>query len=355
MKKLPVLILAIIFLACSSDRERKVSNKAIVPSPIQIKLENGNSNLVWGDTLNLTIRQEEGYVLNNVSLFLNDSVELPMPDFPFEWSWPTSELSLGNNVVRISAEGNGKVESKTLTFNVLSNTTPSKYSYKIVNTYTHDKKAYTQGLIYNDGMLIEGTGQKGLSSVRKVELESGKVIQILKNDENIFGEGICLLNDDIYQISWRSQVGFIYDKNTLAEKGRFYYKGEGWGITTDGEKLYRSDGSNKIHVHRAGDFKQLYTLEVFSNKGAVRDLNELEYIDGKIYANIWQKDDIAIIDPKTGKLEGLINLKGLLPGKLKENTTDVLNGIAYDEAKKRIFVTGKNWPKLYEISIIPTE
>jgi glutamine cyclotransferase len=172
-------------------------------------------------------------------------------------------------------------------------------------------------------------------------------------DDNLFGEGITLLGNKIYQLSWVSQVGFIYDVNTFKELNRFYYQGEGWGITTDGNKLFRSDGSNKIYIHNAQDLQVISILEVCTDKQPLNRLNELEYIDGKIYANIWQSDEIAVIDPSNGRCEAIINFKGILSKNDRDENTDVLNGIAYDKAGDRLFITGKNWPKLFEVKIYP--
>lgn len=227
------------------------------------------------------------------------------------------------------------------------------YGYEIVNTYPHDANAFTQGLIYENGFLYEGTGQKGHSSIRKVDLETGKVLQIYKLPDKYFGEGITIWKDKIVQLTWESETGFVYDKETFKLEREFSYKTEGWGITHDDKYLIMSDGSPTLSYLDPDTFELVSKVPVYYEGSLLPDLNELEYINGKIYANIWQTNDIAIIDPKTGNVESIIDLTGLLNIWDAEKQVDVLNGIAYDEKNKRLFVTGKWWPKLYEIKLVP--
>lgn len=295
--------------------------------------------------------REDSLTFENIEIEIGDSLLQSHRSFPIEVQLTTGSLKLGQHKIRISAVSGNRVENKSLTFSVLSNQVPLRYTYEVVNTYPHDDKAYTQGLIYWGGFLYEGTGQKQMSTLRKVELKSGKVVNKIKLNGELFGEGICMHENKIYQLTWSSQVGFIYNADTFEELGRFYYTGEGWGITSDGVVIYRSDGSHKIYKHHPDDFRVLDILEVCSDRAFINNLNELEYIDGKIYANIWQSDDIAIIDPKSGMLEARLGLKKILPGRDRDARTEVLNGIAYDEEGNRIFVTGKYWKKLFEIRI----
>lgn len=354
-KRIPAIGTLLLFLlACSSESEHRSSHVSAIKSPLELVLENGNSNLSLGDTLYISADQQSGSAtLSNIELYLNDSIQVQSETLPLKWKVSTNDLKLGKNRVRLSAQSAEKIENKVLSFTLMSDREPAQYSYKVVRSYPHDKLAYTQGLIFHDGFLYEGTGQKGRSSLRKVELETGKVIQKHDLDDNLFGEGIALLGNKLYQLSWVSQVGFIYDINTFKELNRFYYQGEGWGITTDGINLFRSDGSNKIYVHDPNDFQVISTIEVYTDKASLNRLNELEFIDGKIYANIWQSDDIAIIDPANGLCEAIISLKGLLSKNERDENTDVLNGIAYDMAGGRLFVTGKNWSKIFEIKLYP--
>jgi glutamine cyclotransferase len=228
---------------------------------------------------------------------------------------------------------------------------PLNYGYEIVNIYPHDPAAFTQGLVFVDGKLYEGTGEEGRSSLREVELETGHVLKKVDVPEPYFGEGIALLNGKIYQLTWQHQVGFVYDAKTFQQVGKFNYSGEGWGLTTDGHSLILSDGSNRIRFLDPDSFRVTKTIAVLDGKLAVNELNELEYVNGEIYANIWHDQRIATIDPQTGRVTGWIDLNGLLPPGDVTDEEAVLNGIAYDEAGKRLFVTGKLWPRLFEIKL----
>lgn len=232
--------------------------------------------------------------------------------------------------------------------------TTSVYTYEIVATYPHDANAFTQGLQYADGILYEGTGREGMSNVRHVDLKTGKVLKEAKNDPMYFGEGIVILGDKLYQLTYTSEKGFIYDKNTLAKLDSFKYRGEGWGLTTDGTSLIMSNGSAQIDFLDPATKTITRSIQVTDGGNQVMMLNELEYVKGEIWANIWMYDMIARIDPATGKVLGWIDLSGILPeAEQHPDGIDVLNGIAYDAATDRIFVTGKLWPKLFEIRIKP--
>jgi len=234
---------------------------------------------------------------------------------------------------------------------IYSDIVPKRYGYKVIHTYPHDIEAFTQGLVYDKGMLFEGTGQKTGSSLREVELQTGKVIRQHNLDASLFGEGIALYRDRIYQVTWENKVGFIYDKATFNVINRFYYSTQGWGLTTLNDKLVMSDGSNILAFYEPDMFTMVSRLEVYDNEKKIDSINELEYINGEIWANIWMSDLIARIDPSSGKVLGYIDLRGLLPESDKTPETDVLNGIAWDREGNRIFLTGKKWPKLFEIRI----
>jgi glutaminyl-peptide cyclotransferase len=226
------------------------------------------------------------------------------------------------------------------------------YTYEIIATYPHDPNAFTQGLQFVDGILYEGTGLEGRSVVRKVELKNGKVLEEVKSDPMYFGEGIVVLGQSIYQITYVTEKGFVYDKKSLAKVDSFTYKGEGWGLTTDGASLIMSNGSSRINFLDPLTRSTTRSIEVLDGSDPVWNINELEYIKGEIWANIWMTDRIVRIDPATGKVLGWIDVSGILPP--AERPRDgVLNGIAYDAATDRIFVTGKLWPKLFEIKIKP--
>jgi glutamine cyclotransferase len=226
------------------------------------------------------------------------------------------------------------------------------YSYNIVNTYPHDRNAFTQGLVFEDGVLYEGTGLLEHSTLRRVELETGEILQVYELQAQFFGEGITIYGNKIIQLTWQSNIGFVYDKNSFELLQEFNYSTEGWGITHDGTRLIMSDGTSTLHFLDPQTLEEIGQLEVFDNRGPVTRLNELEYIQGEIYANVWQTDRIARIAPETGRVVGWVELGGLLTAEDRVETVDVLNGIAYDAETDRLFVTGKLWPKLFEIELI---
>lgn len=226
------------------------------------------------------------------------------------------------------------------------------YDYTVVKTYPHDTGAYTQGLFYKDGALFEGTGGIGRSSIRKVDLETGEVMQRHALPMPYFGEGIVDWHDTLIQLTWQSQTGFVYDLETFTAKSRFGYAGEGWGLTRDEQQLYMSDGTNVLRILNPDTLAQTGSIRVTANGVPVPMLNELEWVKGEIYANVWMTDRIARIDPATGKVIGWIDLSGLFDTRQLPDAYDsVLNGIAYDAKGDRLFVTGKRWPKLFEITL----
>ena len=222
--------------------------------------------------------------------------------------------------------------------------------FEVVKVYPHDPQAFTQGLVFSGGMLYEGTGLNGRSGIRKVKLENGEVLQVQALEQRHFGEGIALVEDAIVQLTWQSGVGFVYDRKTFQRTRTFTYSGEGWGLTYDGTRLIMSDGSSTLRFLDPKTLAQTGKLQVRDGSRPVERLNELEVVKGEIFANIWQTDRIARISPKTGAVTGWIDLAGLLDPR-DARGADVLNGIAYDATADRLFVTGKLWPKLFEIRI----
>jgi glutaminyl-peptide cyclotransferase len=226
------------------------------------------------------------------------------------------------------------------------------YTYEVVNSWSHDTKAFTQGLSFYQGSLYESTGHYGASTLRKVELRTGKVSKKVDVSSQYFAEGMTIFHDKIYQLTWTGQKGFIYDLKSFRFEGEFAYEGEGWGLTNDGEFLILSDGTNRIRFLDPVTYKTVRAINVLDNGVPLLDLNELEYVKGEIYANIWKSERIVRIDPHTGKILGWLDLTGLLPHDERGSPSeDVLNGIAYDEKDDRLFVTGKRWPKLFEIRL----
>lgn len=228
------------------------------------------------------------------------------------------------------------------------------YGYRVVNEYRHDRDAFTQGLVFVDGTFYEGTGLEGESDLRQVELETGEVLRERPLDARYFGEGIAVLGDRVYQLTWRSGVCFVYDRETFEPVGTLEYPTEGWGLTTDGERLIQSDGSSQLFFRDPETFAEVGRVEVRYNDQPVTNLNELEYIDGEVWANVWRTDVVVRVDPATGDVTGVIDLSGLLSeNEARRRPVDVLNGIAHDPATGRVFVTGKLWPKLFEIELVP--
>ncbi len=226
-----------------------------------------------------------------------------------------------------------------------------EYTLEVVAEYPHDTESYTQGLFFDQGQMYESTGVHGKSTFRKVDLETGKALQRLDFDKKYFVEGSVMWKGNLYILTWESRLAFVYDAETLEYKSTWKYPREGWGITTDGKNLIASDGSANIYFmdeNFALDRKILVRLD----ERPVRFLNELEYIDGKIWANVYTSNEIVIINPKDGKIQGVIDCRGLLPSHLRTDTTDVLNGIAYDDKTGKIYLTGKNWPRLYEVRLV---
>jgi glutamine cyclotransferase len=229
------------------------------------------------------------------------------------------------------------------------------YSYKIDNTYPHDNGAFTQGLVFANDVIYEGTGLYGKSSLRKLDLETGKVLQSYELPAQYFGEGITVFQNIIIQLIWKSNMGFVYDESSFKLLHDFTYATEGWGITHDGERLIISDGTSTLHFLDLETFSTIGHIEVCNNDTPIDKLNELEYINGQIYANIWQTDYIAIINPQSGQVSGWIDLSGLLSSQYCNEPVDVLNGIAYDTVNDRLLVTGKLWPWLFEIKLVAAE
>ena len=229
----------------------------------------------------------------------------------------------------------------------------TQYTFRVVKSYPHDRSAFTQGLEYRDGVLYEGTGMVGRSSLRKVDLGTGQVLQRFDVPQPFFGEGITVFNQQIFQLTWQSQTGFIYDKSTFRVVRSFNYPGEGWGMTNDGKQIYMSDGTSQIRIWDPATLKEMRRITVRDGSREVTALNELEFVRGELLANVWQTDRIARISPVDGKVLGWIDLTGILPKSEHPEADAVLNGIAYDAAGDRLFVTGKLWPKILEIKLVP--
>lgn len=232
-------------------------------------------------------------------------------------------------------------------------TTVPVFGYKVIKVFPHDPEAFTQGLVFHQGVLYEGTGLPGKSSLRKVDPETGRILKLAQLPDQLFGEGITLWEDQIIQLTWRSGIGLVYDRETFRSLIKFRYFSEGWGITQDGKQLIMSNGTSFLYFWDPHSFKEVKRIQVRDRGIPIAMLNELEYIKGEIFANVYLTDKIVRISPETGRVTGWIDLQGLLSAKDRTGNEDVLNGIAYDARKDRILVTGKYWPKLFEIRLVP--
>ncbi len=322
---------------------------------IKVTATANGDQLLFGDQLVLMIEQvKDAESPDSIKVWFNgDEYKTYKGELPQIVIDTRDAGSVGKKQYRISAYKEG-YRPQVIMGNVelLSDLVPVNYSYRVVKRYHHDPSAYTQGLLFYDGYLYESTGQPGESSVRKVEVNTGKVLDITNLESRFFGEGLARVDGFLYQLTWTSKVGFVYDLGSLKQVKKIYYQTEGWGLTNYGGNLMMSDGSQKLRVMSPEDFSMLSSFDVYDNKGPVSQLNELENIDGEIWANIYTTDRIVIIEPETGRVKGYINLAGILPKSDIGPDTDVLNGIARDQEGKRLFVTGKNWPALFEIELI---
>jgi glutamine cyclotransferase len=265
-----------------------------------------------------------------------------------------SNYKLGKQAISATVYYQGKRKILNNTIYFLAAKAPVMYTYNVLNEYPHDPEAFTQGFEYFDGHIYESTGERGSSSLRKVELETGKVLQKIDLDKKYFAEGLTIINGKIYQLTWQQKIGFVYDLEKFELEKTFNYEQslEGWGLTNDGNKLIKTDGTERMWFLDAVTLNEISFIETYTNKRKAEKLNELEYVNGKIYANIWQQNSILIVNPVNGAIEGIANLKGLQEKANQKGDANVLNGIAYDKENDRLFVTGKKWPKVFEIELV---
>jgi glutamine cyclotransferase len=332
-----------------------LADDAVAAKLIRLVLPEENTGFKLKDPVRVVIEPDDrNRQPDSVMIFFDGKPAKILKAAPWEYSIPPAfTITTGRKSLKVSAFKNGKPQNTITRFMIVySDVVPKRNGYKVVHAYPHDREAFTQGLVYDKGKLYEGTGQESGSTLREVDLVTGKVLRQHNLDASLFGEGIALYDDRIYQVSWQNKVGFVYDKSSFKMINKIYYPMQGWGLTTIDDKLVMSEGTNVLYYFEPEMFTVVSRLEVYDNEKKVDSLNELEYINGEIWANIWMNDNIARIDPSTGKVIAYVDLKGLLPDTERKSDTDVLNGIAYDPDGKRIFVTGKRWPRLYEIKII---
>lgn len=339
-KILLVSLLSVLFMGCGG------SNKNT--APFVLKLDSKNNHFKYGDWVTYAIINKSDVAPDSLVFKIDGKVLVNQGD-----SVSIDVNSLGNKTIEVAIkykDGQYKISEK---IQVFAKTPPSLYTYKILNTYPHDRNAYTQGLEFYNDTLYESTGLKGFSSLRKLNYKTGEILKKISLPDPIFGEGISILNNKIYMLSWQSGKGFVFDLNTFEQISQFTYgqSKEGWGLCNDGSKLFKSDGSQKIWTLDPISLKELDHIELVTHKGFFKDTNELEYVDGYIYANVYQKESVMIINASSGAIEGVVNFSGLKKLVTQHSEVDVLNGIAYHPGRKTFFVTGKKWDKLFEVSL----
>lgn len=297
-------------------------------------------------TLSMKVVDKNRNPIDSVQFFLNGKRVVPE-------NLTIANEKLGKQAITANVFYDGKTKLLTNTIYFLAANPPVIYNYEVINEYPHDATAFTQGLEIHNEFFYESTGNYGKSSLRKVKMQTGEILQRVNLDKKYFAEGITILNNKIYQLTWKEEIGFVYDLETMKVIDTFRYgqSREGWGLTHNDKFVIKSDGTESIWFLDTGNLKEVTKIEAYTDKRKAEKLNELEFIKGKIYANIWQQNAILIIDPVTGAIEGIANLKGLQDKVGQQGDDNVLNGIAYDQAADRLFVTGKNWKKVYEIKL----
>ena len=343
VKLFAFIVLGVISTSCKDD-ENALKNLFSIENPTIkpiLKLE---------ESIDLVLQNKENKTIDSVVYYINE-VKIGSVKGNEKLHFALSNQKLGNQTIKALVYFEGQNIDITSGFSIYASAEPKILNYKIVNTYPHDINAYTQGFEFYNGVLFEGTGQRGESTLRKTDYKTGNVIEQIKLEDKYFGEGITVLKDKIYQLTWQEKTGFVYDAKTFKLEKTFSFETEGWGITNDGEKLYMSDGTEKIYILNPETLKVEDYINVYTNGAKIEAVNELEWVNGKIWANIYQKDVIAIINPKTGAVENVINCSELKSKVTQHPEIDYFNGIAYNPVTKTYFVTGKNWDKTFEITV----
>lgn len=338
IKLIIITVLSLVLGSCGDNPTSKKSN-------FNLHTDAKNNTITLGETIKLSIENPKNKKINAISYKI-DSLKI-------EDSFNVTDLPLGIHTITATVTYDDTTEEASTKLIILNDAAPKIYDYKIISEYPHDITSYTQGLEFHDGFLYESTGQYGTSKLRKVDYKTGEILQNINLDKQYFGEGLTILNNNIYQLTWRENLGFIYDVKSFEKTGSFSYNQskEGWGLCNDGKTIYKTDGTNKIWKLNPTTLKEEDFIQVYTNTGKIDRLNELEFINGKIYANIYQRNGVLIIDPENGAVEGVIDFSPLQKLVKQHPTLDVLNGIAYNPETHTIFVTGKDWDKLFEVEV----
>jgi len=341
LKLIPTLIVLLLFIWGCNNSSKQIENISISPEAGTIYKA--------GDQVAVKVHYSPGIKSDSI-VYLVDSVKVGSQKDSTALSLKTDTMPVGPRVITAKVYQGGKSQEISTNIVLFAAKPPVQYTYKIIKVYPHDTSSYTEGLEYHDGYLYESTGNPGHSTLRKVDLETGKAIQVVKLDNKYFGEGITMIDNKIIQLTYREKKGFVYDKNTFKLLNTFsYYTGiEGWGMCNDGKKLFTDDSTNRIWFLDKNDYHETGFIDVYDNKAKIDSVNELEYID--------TRDTILVIDPKTGAVLQRVDMKNLWPLADRpanyDNTQNVLNGIAWDEKGQRLFVTGKKWPHLYQVKFV---
>lgn len=334
--------LILLFMSCGSGNTKATSL-------FEIQLEGNKTAFKQHQTVSIGIKNKKEKSINSVTYAI-DGKEIEVKDNKITFDLTT----LGNKTLKATVDYDETSIDITKKIKVLAPNPPALYTYEIINEFPHDIKAYTQGLEFHDGILYESTGKKGRSSLRKVDFKTGKILKQIRLEDSQFGEGITIMNGKIYQLTWQNGIGFVYDLEKFEKIDTFQYgeSKEGWGLCHNGNRIFKSDGTEKIWFLNPDTLAEEGHIETATNKSVFNMANELEYLDGKIYANVYQKPSMMIIDAQSGAIEGVINFGGLKERVTKHQELDVLNGVAYNPERKTFFVTGKNWDKMFEVKII---
>ena len=334
MKHSIVFLVLLLVFNCNSDKS----------GGFKIQINSSSSSIYLGDDISLNITSSNNKVIDSINYFLNNN--------KISNQIRLNNNKVGENFAKVDIYSNGKKISLNKKFDIYSNIKPELMTYDIVNEFSHDQNAYTQGLEIYENFLFESTGLNGKSSLRKINFNTGEIINMINLEYEYFGEGLTVLNDKIYQLTWKNRIGFIYDLE-LNNIGTFNYGNsqEGWGLCNDGNYIYKSDGTSKIWKLDPNTLEEIDFIDVMTDKSRIKNINELEYIDGKIYANTYQqnRDVVIVINPSNGIVENVIDFSGLRDKVLQTADLDVMNGIAYNKGK--VFVTGKNWNKVFEVKV----
>ena len=336
-KYLTIIFLSSFIASCGSNSNQNYFS-------IRTNAEKGN--ISSAETLKLSIENKKNYTIDSVSYLLSGT--------KVESSVPLKSLKLGKQMLEATVYFNNEKQSVTSQVTILNNELPKVYGFEILNEYPHDITSYTQGLEFFNDTLYESTGQYKESKLRKVDYKTGNILKSINLADEYFGEGLTILNNKIYQLTWQKGTGFIYDLNTFEKLDSFRYGNskEGWGLCNNNNIIYKSDGTESIWLLNPETLVEEDFIQVCTNKGKIVGINELEWVDGKIYANRYQKNGVAIINPENGAVEGVIDFTALKNKVTQHSGLDVLNGIAYNPKTKTIFVTGKRWDKLFEVKIV---